>query len=92
MPSWTGPTPSGCPSPQVDASLAGGAEVRKRPNFIEFYEISRSLHSDKTRTGSGEQDAPTTAATREKENKEQKVRNAINPGKINPNSIRNMRK
>jgi hypothetical protein len=46
-PSWTEPTPSGCPSPQMDASLGGGAEVIKRTNFIEFYEISRSLHSDK---------------------------------------------
>jgi hypothetical protein len=46
-PSWTEPTPSGCPSPQTDASLGSGAEVIKRPNFIKFYEISRSLHSNK---------------------------------------------
>ncbi len=46
MPFWTKPTPSGCPFPQIDASLGGAAEVNKKPNFIEFYEISRSLHSD----------------------------------------------
>jgi hypothetical protein len=34
---------------QIDASLGGVAEVSKRPNFIEFYEISRSVHSDKAR-------------------------------------------
>jgi hypothetical protein len=48
-------TPSGCPSLETDASLGGGAEVIKRPNFIEFYEISRSLHADKTSRGSREQ-------------------------------------
>jgi hypothetical protein len=47
-PSWTGSTPSGCPSHPIDASLGGGAEVVKRSNFIEFYEISRSRPSDKT--------------------------------------------
>src|SRR5882757_6739190 len=39
--SWTGSTPSGCPSPQMDASLGGGAKPIKRSNFIEFYKISR---------------------------------------------------
>jgi hypothetical protein len=32
---------------QTNASLGRAAEVDKKPNFIEFYEISRSLHSDK---------------------------------------------
>ena len=35
------PAPSGCPFPQTDASLGGAAKVIKRPNFIEFYKISR---------------------------------------------------
>jgi hypothetical protein len=42
MPFWTKPVPSGCPFPQINASLGGAAEVDKKPNFIEFYEISRS--------------------------------------------------
>jgi hypothetical protein len=56
----------------MDASLGGGAEVIKRPNFIEFYEISRSLHADKTSRGFREQDALTTATTREKETRNRK--------------------
>ena len=45
MPFWTKPAPSGCPFPRRKASLGGAAEVDKKPNFIEFYEISRSLDS-----------------------------------------------
>ena len=37
-------TPSSCRFPQIDASLVGAAEVDKKPNFIEFYKISGSLH------------------------------------------------
>jgi hypothetical protein len=53
MPFWTKAAPSGCPFPQKEASLGGVAEVDKRPNFIELYEISRSLHSDKCIFGKG---------------------------------------
>ena len=35
--------PSGSPFPWVSASPGGAAKVPKRPNFIEFYKISRSL-------------------------------------------------
>jgi hypothetical protein len=45
MPFWTKPAPSGGPFPQIDASLGGAAEVDKKPNFIEFYKISRSLRA-----------------------------------------------
>jgi hypothetical protein len=37
----------------MDASLGSGAEVIKGPNFIEFYEISRSRHSNKGGTADG---------------------------------------
>src|ERR1700733_5303281 len=40
-PSWKESTPSGSPSPQIDASLGRAAEGDKKPNFIEFYKISR---------------------------------------------------
>jgi hypothetical protein len=42
-PFWTNPAPSRCPSPPKQASPRGAAEVDKKPNFIEFYKISRSL-------------------------------------------------
>ena len=42
MPFWTEGAPSGCPFPQINASLGRVAEVDKKPNFIEFYKISRS--------------------------------------------------
>ena len=42
-PFWTKPAPSGCPFPQGKASLGGAAELYKKPNFIEFYKISRSV-------------------------------------------------
>ena len=38
---WTQPAPSGCPFPPKKAPLRGAAEVDKKPNFIEFYKISR---------------------------------------------------
>jgi hypothetical protein len=41
---WTEGTPSGCPFCQINASPGGAPEVDKKPNFIEFYKISRSLH------------------------------------------------
>ena len=41
MPFWTQPAPPGCPFPSKKAPLRGAAEVDKKPNFIEFYEISR---------------------------------------------------
>jgi hypothetical protein len=44
-PLWTEGTTSGCPFPWINASLGGVAEVDKRPNFIEFYKISRSRDS-----------------------------------------------
>ncbi len=48
----TKPAPSGCPFLQANASLGGVAEVDKKPNFIEFYKISRSLESSAvSRTG-----------------------------------------
>ena len=53
MPFWTKAAPSGCPFPHINASLGDAAEVDKKPNFIEFYEISRSLHSDKCIFGKG---------------------------------------
>jgi hypothetical protein len=34
-----------CPFPQINASLGRVAEVDKKPNFIEFYKISRSRDS-----------------------------------------------
>jgi hypothetical protein len=46
MPFWTKLAPAGCLFPQEEASLGGVAEVEKRPNFIEFYKISRSLTRD----------------------------------------------
>ena len=42
MPFWTKAAPSGCPFPQINASLGCAAEAYKKPNFIEFYEISRT--------------------------------------------------
>jgi hypothetical protein len=48
----------------MDASLGGGAEVIKTPNFIEFYEISRLLHLDKARGNPGRQGTGPTWASR----------------------------
>jgi hypothetical protein len=62
MPFLTEPALSACPFCQINAFLGGAAEVEKKPNFIQFYEMSRSLGSataDPAKPGDQMEPSPT---------------------------------